>query len=127
MIENKLSKRVLEVGYTFKDFKQLITAKFTGSSDQLWSWKDNSLITKSGYAVSTIGKDAGTNAVAVVDQGTSNQQWTMEGDKLISRTSGMALDIKNGSIWSNKDIILWTPNEPQKYDTQAWRLKSYQL
>ena len=31
----------------------------------------------------------------------------------------MALDIKNGSIWSNKDIIIWTPNEPHKYDSQS--------
>ena len=127
MIENELSKRVLEVGYNFKHFKQLITAKVTGSSNQLWTWKDNSLVSKSGYAISTIGKDAGASAIAVEDQGTSNQQWIMEGDKLISRLSGMALDIKNGSIWSNKDIILWTPTEPQKYDAQSWRLKPYPM
>ena len=48
------------------------------------------------------------------------------GFKIVSISNGMALDIKNGSIWSNKDIIIWTPNEPQKYDSQSWRFKAYQ-
>ena len=127
MIENQLSKRVLEVGYTFKHFKQVITAKAIGSSDQLWTWKGSSLISKSGYALNTIGKEAGACVVAVENRGSSNQQWKIQGNKLISKSSGMALDIKNGSIWSNKDIIIWTPNLPQKYDTQSWRFKSYNV
>ena len=125
MIESELSKRVLEVGYKFKDFKQIITAKAIGSSDQLWTWKGNSLISKSGYVLSTIGKEAGACVVAVENRGSSNQQWKIQGNKLIAKSSAMALDIKNGSIWSNKDIIIWTPNLPQKYDTQSWRFKAY--
>ena len=126
MIENELSKRVLEVGYTFKRYKQIITSKATGSSDQLWTWKGNTLISKSGYVMSAIGKEAGVSAVAVENNALPHQQWTMEGNKIVSKSSGMALDVKNGSIWSNKDIIIWTPNEPQKYDTQSWKLKTYQ-
>ena len=126
MIENELSKRVLEVGYTFKCYKQLITSKASGSPDQLWRWKENSLISKSGYVVSTIGNDAGACAVAVEDNFSTSQKWKMDGTKIVSTLNGMALDIKNGSIWSNKDIIIWTPNEPHKYDSQSWRFKAYQ-
>ena len=98
MIENELSKRVLEVGYTFKRYKQIITSKATASSDQLWTWKGSTLISKSGYVLSTIGKEAGACVVAVENRGSSNQQWKIQGNKLISRPSGMALDIKNGSL-----------------------------
>ena len=126
MIENELSKRVLMVGYTFKCYKQLITSKASGSPDQLWKWKGNTLISKSGYVVSTIGNEAGACAVAVENDFSTSQQWTMDGTKIVSTLNGMALDIKNGSIWSNKDIIIWTPNEPHKYDSQSWTFKAYQ-
>ena len=84
MIENELSKRVLEVGYTFKCYKQLITSKASGSPDQLWRWKENSLISKSGYVVSTIGNDAGACAVAVEDNFSTSQKWKVDGTKIVS-------------------------------------------
>ena len=78
------------------------------------------------------GASAGSNAVAFsnyyaeVENGPSTGQWKVEGEKIISLISGMALDIKNGSIWSNKDIILWPASESKGIDSQSWRMVLYQ-
>ena len=52
-------------------------------------------------------------------------EWKLEGSKLISTLTGMAVDIKNGSIWRNQDIILWPPAQSKRVDSQSWVLASY--
>ena len=74
-----------------------------------------------------VGGDAGASAVALDSRGADmiETKWKIEGGKLISSLTGMALDIKDGSIWTNKDIILWPKTQSIRVDSQAWRLVLY--
>ena len=101
---------------------RVITFPRHGGDNQLWTWKGNALVSKTGYALDVKGgsKDAGTNAIAWDHHGKGNQQWRVEGDKIISHSNGMALDIKDGSKESNSDIILW-PSKHGASTNQSWQ------
>jgi len=100
---------------------KIITYTKHGGDNQLWTWKGNSLVSKTGYALDVKDgtNDSGTNAIAWNYHGGNNQQWRVEGDKIISEANGMALDIKDGKQ-SNADIILWPAVDgPSK--NQSWQ------
>jgi len=127
VIESKLSGGVLKIDEKTKELK---TSKFEGSNNQLWTWKGNSLISKSGFYLGEPKDDKSIKAGSKVKASDSDAadkiaEWKMERCKLISTLTGMALDIKNGSIWKNEDIILWPPAQSKRVDSQSWVLASY--
>ena len=126
VIESKLSGGVLKIDEKTQELK---TSKCVGSSDQLWTWRGSSLMSKSGYYLGqpSVGQSPGAKVVAMDTRGadTIETKWKIEDGKIISGLSGMAIDIKDGSIWSNKDIILWPASQSTRIDSQAWRLVLY--
>ena len=126
VIESKLSGGVLKIDEKTQELK---TSKCVGSSDQLWTWRGNSLMSKSGYYLGqpAVGQSPGAKVVALDTRGadTIETKWKIKDGKIISGLSGMALDIEDGSIWSNKDIILWPASQSTRIDSQAWRLVLY--
>ena len=127
MIESKLSGGVLKIGSPCSNGAKLKTSKRDGSDHQLWTWKGNSLVSKSGLYLGHTGSDAGSNVVALDTHGAAmiETKWRIENEKLISFSSGMALDIKDGSIWTNQDIVLWPRTQSRRVDSQSWRLALY--
>ena len=102
---------------------RIITYANNGGDNQLWTWKGNVLMSKTGYALDVQGANvtAGTNAISWDHHGKLNQQWKMDEDKIISSLNGMVLDIRGGSREEGADIILW----PAKYgeiNNQSWQL-----
>ena len=128
MIESKLSGGVLKIDEKTKELK---TSKCEWSSNQLWTWRGNSLISKSGFYLGQTRDEksiqAGSKVVALdsKEDDTIETEWKLERCKIISTLTGMALDIKGGSIWRNQDIILWPPAQSKRVDSQSWVLASY--
>ena len=127
VIESKLSGGVLKIDEKTMELK---TSKCEGLNNQLWTWKGNSLISKSGFYLGEPKDDKCIKAGSKVKASDSDAadkiaEWKMERCKLISTLTGMALDIKNGSIWKNEDIILWPPAQSKRVDSQSWVLASY--
>ena len=103
---------------------KIITSPKHGGDDQLWTWKENSLVSKTGYAMEVEGSNssAGTNAISWDHDGGQNQQWRVEGDKIISVLNGFALAIKDGSNDAGADIILWPRHANDgPVNNQSWQ------
>ena len=110
--------------------KELKTSKCEGTNNQIWTWRGNSLISKSGFYLgqSKGEKDIKAGSRVMVSDSDADDmiaEWKLEGSKLISTLTGMAVDIRNGSIWRNQDIILWPPAQSKRVDSQSWVLASY--
>ena len=127
-IESKLSGGVLMINEE-SEMKEIKTSKCVGSSNQLWTWKGRQLVSKSGYYLGqpAVGQSPGAKVIALDTRGADmlETKWKIEDGKIISALSGMAVDIKDGSIWTNKDIILWPASQSTRIDSQAWRLVLY--
>ena len=102
---------------------RIITYPKHGGDNQLWTWRGNSLVSKSGYAMDIKGGNtsAGASVVSWDHHGGSNQQWRVEGGRIISMLNGMVVDIKGGSKESNADIILWPAKEASEGANQTWQ------
>ena len=103
---------------------KIITYAKHGGDNQLWTWKGNTIVSKTGYALDVQGNNAasGTNVISWDHHGERNQQWKMNGDKILSElNNGMALDIRGGSKNEGVDIILW-PVQYGKVNNQSWQL-----
>ena len=88
------------------------------------------MISKSGFYLGQSKDETDIKAgskVMALDSDASDliAEWRLEKCKLISTLTGLALDIKNGSIWRNQDIILWPPAQSKRVDSQSWVLASY--
>ena len=97
-----------------------------GGDNQLWQWRGMALVSKSGYAldIKDGNRAPGTNAIPWDHHGGINQQWTVQGDKIISSLNGLCLDIKNGSKAAGSEIILWQPQHGV-INNQCWKLVFY--
>ena len=62
----------------------------------------------------------GTDVIAWNKHSSSNQQWRMQGDKIISVLNGKCLDINEGSKESCARIIMWPLKSPYSVDNQSW-------
>lgn len=126
VIESKLSGGVLKIDEKTQELK---TSKCIGSNNQLWTWRGSSLMNKSGYYLGqpAVGQSPGAKVVALDTRGADmiETKWKIENGKIISGLSGMAVDIKDGSIWTNKDVILWPASQSTRIDSQSWRLVLY--
>ena len=126
VIENKLSGGVLKIDEKTQEIK---TSKCNGSNDQLWTWSGCSLMSKSGYYLGqpAVGQSPGAKVVALDTRGADmiETKWKIENGKIISGLNGMAVDIQDGSIWTNKDVILWPASQSTRIDSQSWRLVLY--
>ena len=103
---------------------KIITAdRKPGTDHQLWTWKGNVLVSKSGYGIDVQGgnRAPGTNAIAWNYHGAINQQWRMEGDNIVSCLNGLVLDIKGGGKASGTEIILWDPARQGGVNNQSWQ------
>ena len=109
--------------------QEIKTSKCNGSNDQLWTWSGCSLMSKSGYYLGqpAVGQSPGAKVVALDTRGADmiETKWKIENGKIISGLNGMAVDIKDGSIWTNKDVILWPASQSTRIDSQSWRLVLY--
>jgi alpha-galactosidase len=83
----------------------------SGATNQQW--------TVSGQALQALGKclDAPLNATAGAKvqlwdcNGGTNQQWTLDsGGTVISRSSGLCLDVNNNATANGTTVLLWTCN-----------------
>ena len=122
VIESKHSGLVLEIDGN-KCGSRVTTTQKKGGDRQLWTWRYNTLVSKSGYALDMINQNRATE-IRVISWdhfGGQTQQWRMENDKIISVLNGYAIDIKDGNREANADIILW----PIRYgciNSQSWQL-----
>ena len=89
--------------------------------NQYWTWNGNSIVSKTGYALDIQGCTQGTNAISLDHDGGDNQQFKMEGDKIVSLLTGMVLDIKDAIKASNADIIVW-PSKHAGVNNQSWEI-----
>ena len=107
VIESKHSGMVLEIDGS-KHGARIKTMERQGGDNQLWTWRGNTLVSKTGYALDMINENRATEIriISWDHYGGRSQQWKMEKDKIISTLNGYALDIKDGSKESNADIIL---------------------
>ena len=123
LIESKHSNLVLDIEGG-QHGGRIITYPKHGGDNQLWTWKGNVLVSKTGYALDVQGgsRDPGTNAIAWDYHGAINQQWRMEGDKIVSCLNGLVLDIKGGGKASSTEIILWNPARQGGVNNQSWQL-----
>ena len=83
---------------------RIVTFPQHGGNNQLWTWRDNALMSKTGFVldIEQSNEEQGTKTIAWEYHGGLNQQWTMEGDKIISCLNGMSLDIMNEINFSQK-------------------------
>lgn len=79
-------------------------------------------MSKTGFVLDVQGcrKEAGTNAIAWNKNGGKNQEWRLEGGRIISLLNGMALDI-SGASKKQANIILF-PRKTGTNDNQCWEL-----
>ena len=79
-------------------------------------------MSKTGFVLDVEGcqKGAGTNVIAWNKHGGKNQQWRLEGKRIISFLNGMALDIHGGSK-TQANVILF-PRKTGTNDNQCWEL-----
>ena len=118
-IESKHNGLVLDIKGGAKG-ANIITWKQTGRPTQFWAWKDDMLISKTGYVLDVEGgcRDAGTSIIAWNQTGEANQRWKMEGDQIISKLHGLALDIKDQRHEAGVDVVLWGKHGRSN---QAWK------
>ena len=99
-----------------------------GGDNQLWTLNGNEIVSKTGYALDVQGgsTDSGTNAIAWEHSpGAENQQWRIEGDKIISTLTGFALDICGGNTESGTEVILY-PFSHGEINNQSWKLVPFE-
>ena len=125
VIESKHGGMVLEIDGE-KPGSPIITSQKKGSDNQLWTWRGNTIVSKTGYALDMINQNRGTEirVISWDHYGGRTQQWRMENDRIISKLNGLALDIKDGSRQTNADIILW-PIRNGCINSQSWQLILY--
>ena len=106
----------------------IITYEALGGDNQLWCLNGNEIVSKNGLALDVQGgsHESGTNAIGWTHvPGAANQQWRIEGDKIISTMTGMFLDITGGSTESSMEIILY-PGVHGEINNQSWQLVLYE-
>merc|ERR1712080_572016 len=87
VIKNKDTGKVLDISESGDEGANVIQYTQYNTDNQLWTWIDNSLISKHrGYAMdlSEANPEPGTNIIAWHYHGGKNQQWKFEGGKLRS-------------------------------------------
>ena len=121
-IESNHNGMVLDIAEG-KHGARIITYPYHGGDNQLWTWKDNSLVSKTGYAMDVEGGNtsAGANVISWTHHGDKNQQWCQDGNKITSTLNGMALDIESGSKVSGAKLILWPEHGGSN---QSWKIVS---
>lgn len=121
VIESKHNGLVLDIAGGGAKGAHIKTWKRHDGPNQLWQWKEDMLVSKTGYAldVQSASSDAGTSAIAWDNHGRPNQRWKVEGDQIISKLNGLALDIRGGSREAGASVILW-PKHGGK--NQAWKI-----
>ena len=124
VIKSKYNRLVLDID-SGEHGGNVITYPKHGAQNQLWKWKDGSLISKMGYAmdVKDGNPEEGTNVISWEPHGGENQKWRMEGDKIFSEFNGMVLDISGGSYDSKAEIIVWPLKSSEEVDNQSWELE----
>ena len=121
-IESLFSGLVLDIEKSEKGGR-IITYQKHGGDNQLWTWKENVLMSKTGLVldVESSNTEQGAQTIAWDYHGGINQQWEIDGNHIISCLNGMVLDIKSGSKDELVGIILW-PNKCGDSDNQSWTL-----
>ena len=120
-IESKHNGLVLDIKGGAKG-ANIITWKQTGRPTQFWAWKDDMLISKTGYVLDVNGgyNDTGTNALAWDQNGGASQRWKMDGDQIISKLNGLVLAIKGQRREAGGSVILW---KKRGSSNQAWKME----
>ena len=95
----------------------------------MWRWEGNTIVSKLGYALHVEGgfkdsldQEQGSRVIAWEPNGEIHQQWMMIGDRIISGLNGMALDIEEGWLETNVNIIIWYL-KIEDYENQSWELE----
>ena len=119
-IESKHNGLVLDIEGGTKG-ANIITWQKNNGPNQLWEWREDMLISKTGYVLDIKGgcRNAGTSIIAWNQTGEANQRWKLEGDQIISKLHGFALDIKDQRHEAGVGVVLWEKNGRSN---QAWKI-----
>ena len=115
----------MSIDFPLQNGTQLKTMDFDGSNAQMWMWAGDSLLSKSGiYLGQIVDSKIGPVAVALDTRGADMMEtkWKMEDEKIISLLNGNCVDIKDGSVEANKDIVLTPATNSEGVSSQSWRL-----
>ena len=122
-IESNHNGMVLDIAGGSQHGAQIIVYPYHGGDNQLWTWENNSLVSKTGYAMSVEGDGtaAGDFVISWTHHGKKNQQWCHGGDKITSTLNGMALNIQKGSKELGARVMLWPAHGGSN---QSWKIVS---
>ena len=94
-----------------------------GGDNQLWRFEDGCLVSKVGLVADIMGGDRNTGAgvIASTRHGEINQKWSLQGNLIQSKMTGLVMEVKDGKMVSGTEVTMMDKRESSN---QKWFMYS---